>query len=376
MSRSADAVAPPVGLTGGPRIEQGACYALFAYDVGFAIDLNEAEQRITTQTHRQTIRHRRRAPSYFEFRPAPLALTLSAEPVMLGEYRTSIHVDALLFDFGAISISFTIPIRGPFHRLAQLSAALYDNTTLLEESRRRVEELMHSIRPAISKPFVAAFVEDYAIYHVGAVDPVSDPADFLAARRQEVAQILRSEREPLSAQETEDALAVQIAFGRNDLAVIDWNAAFVFDDDPSDVRSVLEFANVELLEMRYLDDRLDAALAEAYDTLTVRPRRAVYSRRPTRLSRLAQMQVDAAMLFEGVNNSLKLLGDQYLARVYRLGSHRFHLAEWDASIMRKLQTLESIYQKVADRQANWRMEVLEWIIIVLIAVSIVVPFTV
>jgi hypothetical protein len=45
------------------------------------------------------------------------------------------------------------------------------------------------------------------------------------------------------------------------------------------------------------------------------------------LHRVAQMQVDSAMLFEGVNNALKLLGDQYLARVYRLASQRFHLEE-------------------------------------------------
>ena len=39
------------------------------------------------------------------------------------------------------------------------------------------------------------------------------------------------------------------------------------------------------------------------------------------------MQVESAVLFEGVNNALKLLGDQYLARVYRLASQRFHLEE-------------------------------------------------
>jgi len=87
---------------------------------------------------------------------------------------------------------------------------------------------------------------------------------------------------------------------------------------------------------------------------------------------VAQLQVDNALLFEGVNNALKLLGDQYLARVYRLVSDRFHLAEWDTSILRKLQTLESIYEKMSDIAANRRLEVLEWIIIILTAVSIIV----
>ena len=71
-----------------------------------------------------------------------------------------------------------------------------------------------------------------------------------------------------------------------------------------------------------------------------------------------------------MNNALKLLGEQYLARVYRLVSDRFHLAEWDASILRKLQTLDSIYQKLSDFAATRRMELMEWIIIILIAVEI------
>jgi hypothetical protein len=89
---------------------------------------------------------------------------------------------------------------------------------------------------------------------------------------------------------------------------------------------------------------------------------------------ITQFQMDSALLFEGVNNALKLVGDQYLARVYHAASERFHLAEWDASILRKLQTLESLYDKLRDQAASHRMELLEWIIILLIAVSIVLPF--
>ena len=55
-------------------------------------------------------------------------------------------------------------------------------------------------------------------------------------------------------------------------------------------------------------------------------------------------------------------------------SERFHLAEWDGSIIRKLETLESIHEKMSDRVSNCRTEILEWIIIILIAFSIVLPF--
>ena len=73
-----------------------------------------------------------------------------------------------------------------------------------------------------------------------------------------------------------------------------------------------------------------------------------------------------------MTNALKLVGDQYLARVYAFASSRFHLAQWDASITRKLQTLDGIYAKMADRAASRRMELLEWIIIILIAASIMI----
>jgi uncharacterized Rmd1/YagE family protein len=89
---------------------------------------------------------------------------------------------------------------------------------------------------------------------------------------------------------------------------------------------------------------------------------------------LAELQVDNATLFEGVNNTLKLVGDQYLARVYRMVNRRFHLDEWDTSILRKLETLESIYEKISDQASNRRMEILEWVIILLIAFSIALEF--
>ena len=87
------------------------------------------------------------------------------------------------------------------------------------------------------------------------------------------------------------------------------------------------------------------------------------------LRSLARLELDAAILFEQVTNALKLVGDQFLARVYALASRRFHLADWDSSIARKLQTIDGIYAKMTDRAATRRMETLEWIIIVLIAVS-------
>jgi hypothetical protein len=92
------------------------------------------------------------------------------------------------------------------------------------------------------------------------------------------------------------------------------------------------------------------------------------------LRRIARLQIENAILFESVNNAIKMIGDQFLARVYRMAARRLHLDEWDASILRKLETLESIYEKLKDETTTRRMELLEWIIIALFLISIVLPF--
>src|SRR5436309_3474965 len=358
-----------------PVVQEGVCYALFAYDAGLAIDLDESERRITAMTQRADIRHKHRAPRYFEYRPAPLRVTQEGEALAVGAFRTTPSVDAVLYDFGAVSVTYQIPLEGPLARLVTLAEELYESDVLLADSRRWVEHLLAAIAPAVTRAGLADFVETYVIFEIAASSPPCAPAALITTHAREVAQILRAERAVLSDQEVSDALAHRISFGVEDVTLIDWEAALIVDRDAEDVRTVLEFANVELLEMRFLDQQLDDALDESYETLS-RRRYGLWLPGSSRadLRRVGQLQVDNAILFEGVSNALKLLGDQHLARVYRLVSERFHLAQWDASILRKLQTLESIYQKLADQAANRRTEVLEWIIILLITAEILIPF--
>jgi hypothetical protein len=357
-------------------IAKGTCYLLFAYDIARAIDLDEAEPYVVAMKQREALKHRRRAPKYFEYHPPPLRVTQDADPIAIGHYHTNASVDLVLYDFGAVSVVYTIALRGPFSELLTLSNDVYDAVYLLADSRKHVEQLLAMIRSAVSKPNIADFVEDYAIFQLQAFTIPLDVNDLCTRYAQDIAQILRAETQPLSQQEVTDALAHCISFGAGDITIVDWNATLLVDREGDDVRAVLEFANVELLEMRYLDRNLDDALNRSYEALTNRRGNSLHglSGFGADRDRVARMQVDSAVLFEGVNNALKLLGDQYLSRVYRLVSQRFHLAEWDAGILRKLQTLDSIYEKMSDQAASRRMEVLEWIIIILITISIILPF--
>jgi hypothetical protein len=347
---------------------------MFVYDIGASINLEEADRRITAGTERGRLRHKARAPQYFEYRPAPLRLMQEGGTLTVGLHVSSPTVEVMVYDFGAVTITYRFALDGRFENLLELSEALYEHEQLLAESRSRVEHLVQAITPAIERPKIATEVEDYLIFTVEAYSPAQG-APLWVDREEHLASILRGERTPLSEQEIRDALSCNISFGTEDIAFIDWHAAVLFGRETDDVRAVLEFANVELLEMRMLDEQLDQALDQAYEAISRKPKLlqlpGSYDKDTTRI---AQLQVDGALLFERVTNTLKLLGDQYLARVYRLVSQRFHLEDWDASILRKLETLDSIYGKMSDRAGVRRMELLEWIIIVLIAISIAVSF--
>ena len=99
-------------------------------------------------------------------------------------------------------------------------------------------------------------------------------------------------------------------------------------------------ANVQLLEMRFLDSQLDLVLERAYEQLA---RGRGPGLKGPDLRRLARYQLDAAVLFEQVSNALKLIGDQFLARVYAMAGRRFHLGEWDAAVTRKLEREELVW---------------------------------
>ena len=135
-----------------------------------------------------------------------------------------------------------------------------------------MESLLKVLGNAATHPNLATVVEDYVIFHVEALSQSLDIAQLCSSHRRQIAQILRAEHRPLSEQEVEDALSARTSYGIDDVVIIDWNAALLIDRDGDDVREVLQFANVELLEMRYLDQKLDGALDTSYDSLTVRGR--------------------------------------------------------------------------------------------------------
>ena len=139
---------------------------------------------------------------------------------------------------------------------------------------------------------------------------------------------------------------------------------------------MIEFTNLQLLEYRQLDHRMDDNLLTVYSLI----HRLTHSRLPfwqghgRRLRVLGELKVVATEMFERTGNVLKLVGDQYLARAYGHLAARFHLREWEESIRRKLDVIEGVYAVLSDQSATYRAELLEIIVVVLIVVEVVLAF--
>jgi len=350
---------------------RGECHVYFAFLAAAAVDLERAQEVMREQqATRPRFRRDRRTPAYLDFDPPPLQFTLPCDPVPIGvgAFASEALADVRVFDFGAFSVDFRVPFDAPLGELSALSSALYDHPALLASARRQVDELRARLRLALSGEGSRDVYEQYAVFDVAAFDPLLAAQALVEAPdlRQAVAQILRAEQRTLSDGLVAEATRLSISYSPDDLLVVDWSAAIAVGGS-ADERLVLEFANVELLELRCLDKRLDGDLEAASRALS---RRRRWPFGGADLRRVARLQVESAMLYESVANAVSLLGDQWLADVYNLIAERYDLTKWQGSIVHKLASLESIYQKISDEAAVRRSELLEMVIIALIALEI------
>ena len=157
-----------------------------------------------------------------------------------------------------------------------------------------------------------------------------------------------------------------------------WNAAFVYDT-PAGVRAaleIIEFANSQLLEFRYYDERLDAELTRIYAELQQRRwydvlLRLRYARAAAQLHSLF---IDVNELTDRTENALKFIGDVYAARLFAMAAARIALDRWKASVREKLETLDDIYRFVVEQSGMARGQFLELTIVVILLFELVLFF--
>jgi hypothetical protein len=350
----------------------GTLHVFVAIDWGEEIDLEKAQALLPTQSEK--LARRRRTPSSIGYRPAPLRYPINVPSITLPELgQVTPTAEAIVFDFAGVSVSLHIPFQLSAAALSRLASALADPQALVETARSACQQLFDRLRPAIVDPKCSPLSEEYFVFQIPPADSLPTPDALVAQHANWLAGLVRLESEPLSASEIETALQSRISYSPADILLADWSASVLVDQDCEETLQAIEFANLQLLEYRYIDNLLDDRLATAYSTihLTVKRWLPFWRSHSRRLRQLGELRIEANNLFERTGNVLKMVGDQYLARVYRMVAGRFHLGEWEQSIRASLDVMEGAYQVVSDQASSLRLELLEITVILLIALEIV-----
>jgi hypothetical protein len=356
----------------------GAATVYRLYDVGYAIDLRRALDLLASRTA-ERVRPVRGEAQAIQIKDPPVTVVLGAERVRIDGRQYDVEVSARIFDFGVVSLRVRIPAPGelPWSEFTAFGAAIDAAPAVAELLAHHLQLLTDRIRPAVERLLVAPVSEDYIVYRIGRLrgaDGVPLPTSVLADA--DVVPLLLNESRPLSADAQRELLPHRFSYYADDLAILTWENALVVDPEAadSDVEYILEFANAQLLELRYYDAVLDEELPRMFGRVgSARGRTfALFNRRYARL--LADLQgvvADTTELVERVDNSLKVTDDVYLARVYAAALEIFRGRAWRAGIDRKLGIIRETYAMLNDEAQAARAEALELTIVVLIVAEIV-----
>ncbi len=350
------------------EVKKGYLALYYCFDIAEEITIEKIEKIFGNTPQKLSLQYSRLAPPYLQYREPPLFVSLGTRRIGDDHFAC----DAKIYDFGVVTIRLSLPIvHKDAETLVHWSKTYVENTVLEKFAREMVQHLKKEIGNALIELHMPAeeYWENYAVFCFHELKQEIKGADFLTKHRDVVARLVKGEKENLSTYEKDNALKYFISYYENDIAIVDWNAAVVVDPQKGfEVLDVLEYAVIELLELRAYDSFLDTVLDKAYDDLKKKrvKRRTLHT--------LSQVRLDIADVVEKVENALKLIGDLYLAKVYQTASSRFYLEKWKQSVKQKLDTVESLYQVLYDRKQSSRMMFLEVLMTLFFLIDLVFLF--
>lgn len=352
-------------------IASGAVRVYLLFDVADTIDLARLRTIEGEGLERADLPLRpHKSSAYLQFPAPPLVARLA--DTELADRRCAVRVK--LFDYGVISLRLSFEARGDWARIADLCESVRRDERISAYAHATVMRVCDELGGALAARHTP-LVEDYLVIDVERFSPNVDAEDLLHDHSAQLAALLLGERETLARAELDESLRVRFSYHADDLTVVQWDTAFIYDRRESSdaIQDILEFANSQLLELRTYDALLDSELDVIYKMQPSRPERSLLGRREAdQAATLRQMIVDVLELLDRSSNALKVVGDAYYARIYREAARRLGLADWQHQIDSKLASVRDIYRFLTDQARSRRDEFMELIVIALIALEVII----
>lgn len=355
------------------RISRGQVAIYRQYDVADYIDLEAATAAVQKATTKR-LALRRPPKAQVQMLAPPLSFELGQQRLHIDNRDFAVDCSARVYDFGTISVVLrvNIPVGTTLEALAQQNVLLNDHPAINGLAKELLARVFEDLQSSFRSPQLSGFTEDYTITCVQEFDGPVDVHEL--AKDMKLARVLLAETSAraISQGAIEDALSVNFSYYADELAVIDWNSAFVFDPqgDP-DVPDLIEFASAQLLELRYYDDLLDRELSRMYSEIG--KVRGLFKKQKLQelARRLMQLVLDVTEVTEKIDNSLKWVGDMYFARCYQGAAKQFALSRWQGQVERKLSLAARATDLLSGQITTDRTLLLETGVVLLIMLEII-----
>ena len=361
------------------KVLKGSILIHHVFDVGGEILLSRAESLLSDELKSLRLKLPTDTRKAIIIKDAPLKVELGEERLQISGAGLTAKTFARVWSYGVISITLELPIPRNmiWEDLIKLAAEIEASDEIDRAATAAKDALKKRILAAIKHPAEWKVYEDYITYFIEKYDGVKSPAELLA-HADVSALILAEGRERLS--EFSKSLITEnvLQYADNDLAVIDWNSALLIEPDGRrDAADVIEFSLTHLLEFRYYDDLLNRKLEELYDAIEQK-KEGIFNIFRNFYADIAEdsssKYIEFSEFLGRIENSLKTVGDPYLATVFRSSAEQFRFDDWRKSISRKMKTLADITQILQGEVNSKRSHWLEIIVIVLIALEMVPMF--
>ena len=263
-----------------------------------------------------------------------------------------------------IEVGFVVKAYVPDVVVVEASLDMDDilTDTTLEFKRRLISECRKVLGEFGCDPL---FDEEYSVYCISGYS--GDPEVYLSLYGDKIAAFLKNERIELDEEEVLATLSTYLKYGKDDITIVDWDGAFIFDsagDFDSNIE-LFEIANLQLLKSRILDYDLDVRLEKTLRLVTTPKRLPVIRSGEVRrvVKEIIEIRTLSILESEAVERNIKLIGDWYSAKLYSLISKKFHLESWKAEIKEKLDTLEDVYTMATENFSVSYRATIEFIIL-------------
>jgi hypothetical protein len=347
---------------------RGSAVGLFLFDICEEIRLDQLRSVLGARRLGEGMKHAAAEQLFFERPPV-------VEDVQFpGEAQAKVRVK--YYDYGVLSVLFEFPFAGEWTDLISLSCHWISGTDLPSRAEEIAQEKVARAMPALEKPYQKWLSEDYFIFFMRDISGNPTAAQLVSSCGPQIAQVVRGESAVLSDDERREVLQSAMSYYPNDLAVLGWNAAFVYDSAAGSetTMQLLEYANSQLLEFRHYDDLLTRELARVYDSLGKSAPLIGRWRLPREASRLQTFFLDVTELTERVDNAIKFLSDMFSARLYRLAASKIGVPDYKSLVQAKLRTAEDLYRFLIDEFHQSRTFWLEFLVVLILLIELVYVF--